>query len=87
MSQVKPDLWGSEKNNDISTHTLQANLRASNEQLRNYVQEVKQDLEGQRNVMLKLQKEKADSMDGLHDRLNLEKNRELAMLRERLIKV
>ncbi|XP_064646421.1 repetitive organellar protein-like [Lineus longissimus] len=63
-----------------------ANLRASNDQLRNYVLEVKQDLEGQRNVMLKLQKEKADSMDELRERFNLEKNRELEMLRERLIK-
>ncbi|XP_055957814.1 cingulin isoform X2 [Patella vulgata] len=64
-----------------------ANLRACNEELRTHLYELKQELDSQKSLYNKSQKDKEDSLENLKRKLEKEKSSELDQLKERLVRV
>ncbi|XP_052074694.1 myosin-15-like isoform X4 [Mytilus californianus] len=64
----------------------QANLRACNQELRNHVQELKQEMEHQKNVLIQSQREKSDIVQSVKSQLEREKSYELDKLKEKFVK-
>ncbi|XP_071181012.1 cingulin-like isoform X19 [Mytilus edulis] len=63
-----------------------ANLRACNQELRNHVQELKQEMEHQKNVLIQSQREKSDIVQSVKSQLEREKSYELDKLKEKFVK-
>ncbi|XP_055957813.1 golgin subfamily A member 4 isoform X1 [Patella vulgata] len=63
-----------------------ANLRACNEELRTHLYELKQELDSQKSLYNKSQKDKEDSLENLKRKLEKEKSSELDQLKERLVR-
>ncbi|XP_063395910.1 myosin heavy chain, clone 203-like isoform X2 [Mytilus trossulus] len=63
-----------------------ANLRACNQELRNHVNELKQEMEHQKNVLIQSQREKSDIVQSVKSQLEREKSYELDKLKEKFVK-
>ncbi|CAC5413449.1 unnamed protein product [Mytilus coruscus] len=63
-----------------------ANLRACNQELRNHVQELKQEMEHQKNMLIQSQREKSDIVQSVKSQLEREKSFELDKLKEKFVK-
>ncbi|XP_041347396.1 trichohyalin-like isoform X2 [Gigantopelta aegis] len=66
--------------------TALANLRACNEELRNHIHELKQEVESQKSLLLASQKEQRERIESMHDEMEREKNNELDTLKDRLLR-
>ncbi|XP_069134345.1 myosin heavy chain, clone 203-like [Argopecten irradians] len=64
----------------------EANLRACNEELRNLVQELKQELKRQKSSILRTDREKEEMVQKIKEELEKEKNMELERLKAKLAK-
>ncbi|XP_071181013.1 cingulin-like isoform X20 [Mytilus edulis] len=76
-------LMGSRRFEDRNS---EANLRACNQELRNHVQELKQEMEHQKNVLIQSQREKSDIVQSVKSQLEREKSYELDKLKEKFVK-
>ncbi|KAJ8312343.1 hypothetical protein KUTeg_009716 [Tegillarca granosa] len=63
-----------------------ANLRACNEELRNHVQELRQEMELQRAMLTRAERDKGDMVQNLKLQLEREKNAELEKMKDKLLK-
>ncbi|XP_063395909.1 myosin heavy chain, clone 203-like isoform X1 [Mytilus trossulus] len=76
-------LMGSRRFEDRNS---EANLRACNQELRNHVNELKQEMEHQKNVLIQSQREKSDIVQSVKSQLEREKSYELDKLKEKFVK-
>lgn len=63
-----------------------ANLRACNQDLRNHVSELKQELELQKSALMRVEREKDDIVQKVKQEIEVEKNKELDKMKQSLIK-
>ncbi|XP_074640194.1 uncharacterized protein LOC141898264 [Tubulanus polymorphus] len=88
--KVNPSNFNEESGKPLShksaTMAALANLRAANEELRKFVQELKTEMDTTKQLVLKVQKDKHSELEALKEKLYADKNKEMDQLRERLIK-
>eukprot|EP00105_Crassostrea_gigas_P014634 XP_011431360.1 PREDICTED: trichohyalin isoform X11 [Crassostrea gigas] len=68
------------------TERKEANLRACNQDLRNHVSELKQELELQKSALMRVEREKDDIVQKVKQEIEVEKNKELDKMKQSLIK-
>ncbi|XP_065936303.1 trichohyalin isoform X5 [Magallana gigas] len=68
------------------TEHKEANLRACNQDLRNHVSELKQELELQKSALMRVEREKDDIVQKVKQEIEVEKNKELDKMKQSLIK-
>ena len=66
--------------------SLQANLRACNQDLRNHVTELKRELELQKTALMRVEREKDDVVQKVKQQIEVEKNKELEKMKQSVVK-